>query len=182
LQWIQRLHAHGLLPSVFQPDDATHTLRAYVRQRANLVRLSGQHVQRMQKALELMNLKLTTVLGDVTGVTGLKIIRAIVAGERDPQVLAQLRDRRCKRKAAEIAIALDGRYRPENVTELRLCLKMWDHYQESIADMDRTIDTHLKAVRRATALPPLAPQPRVRGKKPSAWTSPPSRGSTPSTP
>src|SRR5262249_8773169 len=72
-QWIQRLHSHGLLPAVFQPDEATHTLRDYVRQRANLVRLSGQHVQRMQKALELMNLKLTAVLGDVTGVTGLKI-------------------------------------------------------------------------------------------------------------
>ena len=88
-QWIQRLHTHGLLPSVFQPDDATHTLRDYVRQRANLVRLGAQHVQRMQKALELMNLKLTGVLGDVTGVTGLKIIRAIVAGERDPQALAR---------------------------------------------------------------------------------------------
>jgi len=97
------------LPSVFQPDDATQTLRSYVRQRANLVRLSAQHIQRMQKALELMNLKLTTVLGDITGVTGLKIIRAIVAGERDPHVLAKLRDRRCQRAAAVIAQALDGR-------------------------------------------------------------------------
>ena len=87
-QWIQRLHKHGLLPSIFQPDEATQTLRDYVRQRANLVRLSGQHIQRMQKALELMNLKLTKVLGDVTGVTGLKIIRAILAGERDPLELA----------------------------------------------------------------------------------------------
>src|SRR5207244_7207891 len=71
-QWIQRLHQHGLLPPIFQPDEATQTLRDYVRQRANLVRLSGQHIQRMQKALELMNLKLTKVLDDVTGVTGLK--------------------------------------------------------------------------------------------------------------
>src|SRR5947209_465109 len=70
-QWIQRLHRHGLLPSVFKPDEATQTLRDLVRQRANHVRLSGQHIQRMQKALELMNLKLTRVLGDVTGVTGL---------------------------------------------------------------------------------------------------------------
>jgi transposase len=165
-QWIRRLHALGLLPSVFQPDDATHTLRAYVRQRANLVRLGAQHVQRMQKALELMNLKLTTVLGDVTGVTGLKIIRAIVAGERDPQVLARLRDRRCKHTGVEIATALDGRYRAEHVTELRLCLKMWDAYQEAIADLDRTIDTHLKAMRRQTELPPLPKQTRMRGRKP----------------
>jgi transposase len=165
-QWIRRLHAHGMLPSVFQPDDATHTLRAYVRQRANLVRLGAQHVQRMQKALELMNLKLTTVLGDVTGVTGLKIIRAIVAGERDPQVLARMRDRRCKHTADQIATALDGRYRPEFVTELRLCLKMWDAYQEAIADLDKTIDAHLKVMRRPAALPPLPKQTRVRGRKP----------------
>ncbi len=165
-QWIQRLHTHGMLPSVFQPDEATHTLRSYVRQRGNLVRLGAQHVQRMQKALELMNLKLTTVLGDVTGVTGLKIIRAIVAGERDPQVLAKMRDRRCKHSAAEIATALDGRYRAEYVTELRLCLKMWDAYQEAITDLDRTIEAHLKAVRRTTALPPLPEQTRVRGRKP----------------
>ena len=121
-QWIQRLHKHGLLPSVFQPDEATQTLRSYVRQRANLVRLSGQHIQRMQKALELMNLKLTKVLGDVTGVTGLKIIRAILKGERAPEKLAQLRDRRCKHQEAEIAQALDGRYRPEHLLELELCL------------------------------------------------------------
>jgi transposase len=155
-----------MLPSVFQPDDATHTLRDYVRQRANLVRLSAQHVQRMQKSLELMNLKLTKVLGDVTGVTGLKIIRAIVAGERDPLTLAKLRDRRCKHTAVEIATALDGRYRPEHVTELRLCLKMWDAYQEAIAELDQSIAAHLRAMRRKSALPPLAKQTRVRGKKP----------------
>jgi transposase len=165
-QWIQRLHRHGLLPSVFQPDDATQTLRSYVRQRANLVRLSGQHVQRMQKALELMNLKLTTVLGDVTGVTGLKIIRAIVAGERDPRVLAKLRDRRCRKAEPEIAIALDGRYRPEHVTELRGCLAMWDKYQEVVAELDAEIAAQLRAMRRDSPLPPLPPQPRVRGRKP----------------
>jgi len=108
-QWIQRLHRHGLLPSIFQPDEATQTLRDLVRQRANHVRLSGQHIQRMQKALELMNLKLTKVLGDITGVTGLKILRAIVAGERDPLKLAKLRDRRCNHTVEEIAIALTGR-------------------------------------------------------------------------
>ena len=70
-------------------------MRDYVSQRSNLVRLSGQHIRQMQKALELMNLKLTKVIGDITGVTGLKIIRAILAGERDPQALAKLRDRRC---------------------------------------------------------------------------------------
>jgi transposase len=165
-QWIQRLHRHGLLPSVFQPDEATQTLRDLVRQRANHVRLSGQHIQRMQKALELMNLKLTKVLGDVTGVTGLKIIRAIVAGERDPVVLAKLRDRRCQHSLAEIATALDGRYRLEHVTELKLNLAMWEHYQTVIAELDEVIAKQLHQMRKQTVLPPLPPKPRVRGRKP----------------
>lgn len=165
-QWIRRLHAHGLLPGVFQPDEPTQTLRSYVRQRANLVRLSGQHVQRMQKALALMNLKLTAVLGDITGVTGLKVIRAIVAGERDPAKLSRLRDRRCQRSAADIAVALDGRYRPEHVTELTLCLRMWDAYQGAVAELDGVIAAHLATMRRSAALPPLPPKPRVRGRKP----------------
>lgn len=165
-QWIQRLHKIGLLPSIFQPDDATHALRDYVRQRANLVRLSGQHIQRMQKALELMNLKLTKVLGDITGVTGLKIIRAILAGQRDPQRLAKLRDRRCKHAEPEIAAALDGRYRAEHLTELRSCLLLWEKYQEVIAAVDDAIAAQLRSMARQTALPPLPPKPRVRGKKP----------------
>jgi transposase len=165
-QWVQRLHKHGLLPSVFQPDEATQTLRSYVRQRANLVRLSAQHVQRMQKALGLMNLKLTTVLGDITGVTGLKIIRAILAGVRDPHALARLRDRRCRHAEPEIATALDGRYRPEHLTELRCCLAMWDRYQEVIGELDGVIAAQLRAMRRESALPPLPPKPRVRGRKP----------------
>jgi transposase len=165
-QWIQRLHRHGLLPSVFQPDEATQTLRDLVRQRANHVRLSGQHIQRMQKALELMNLKLTKVLGDVTGVTGLKIIKAIVKGERDPQRLAKLRDRRCKHSAEEIAIALDGRYRAEHVTELKLCLKMWEQYQYVIAELDSVIAAQLRAMKPTRELAPLGPKPRVRGRKP----------------
>jgi transposase len=165
-QWIQRLHAHGLLPPIFQPDEATHTLRDYVRQRANLVRLSGQHIQRLQKALELMNLKLTKVLGDVTGVTGLKVLRAILAGERDPKALARLRDRRCKHSAAEIAQALEGRYRPEHLCELRLCLRLWEQYQSAIAELDGVIAGQLRTMARHTELPPLPPKPRVRGRKP----------------
>jgi transposase len=165
-QWIQRLHKLGMLPSTFQPDDATQTLRDYVRQRANHVRLSGQHIQRMQKALELMNLKLTQVLGDVTGVTGLKILRAIVQGERDPRQLAKLRDRRCQHTVAEIAQALDGRYRPEHVLELKLCLTMWEHYQKVIAELDQAIDQQLQKMHAKNNLPPLAPKPRKRGRKP----------------
>jgi transposase len=165
-QWIQRLHRHGLLPSIFQPDEGTQTLRDLVRQRANHVRLSGQHIQRMQKALVLMNLKLTKVLGDVTGVTGLKIIRAIVAGERDPFQLAKLRDRRCQHSLEEIATALDGRYRLEHLVELKLNLAVWEHYQTVIAELDTVIDNQLKTLKRQNQLPPLPPQTRKRGRKP----------------
>jgi transposase len=165
-QWIQRLHKHGMLPAIFQPDDNTQALRHYVRHRANLVRLSGQHIQRMQKALQSMNLKLTKVLGDVTGVTGLKIIRAILAGERDPQKLAQLRHYRCQHSAAEIAQALDGRYRPEFIRELRSSLRLWENHQEVIAEVDGDIAEHLKIMRSQSTLPPLPRKPRVRGKKP----------------
>ena len=165
-QWIQRLHERGLLPPVFQPDAATQALRDYVRQRADFVRPSGRHVQRMQKALALMNLKLTKVLGDVTGVTGLKIVRAILAGERDPKALAALRDRRCKSAAADIADALDGRYRPEFVSELRHCLSLWEKYGEVVAELDAEVAAHLRAMTRKSGLPPLPAKPRVRGKKP----------------
>jgi transposase len=165
-QWIQRLHKLGLLPSIFQPNEATHGLRDYVRQRANLVRLSGQHIQRLQKALESLNLKLTKVLGDITGVTGLKIIRAIVAGQRDPVELAKLRDRRCQHTAAEMAEALDGRYRPEFLSELRSSLRLWDSYQEVIAALDADIAAHLRSMQRPTELPALPPRARKRGRKP----------------
>ena len=165
-QWIQRLHSCGLLPPVFQPDEATHTLRDYVRQRGDLVRLSAQHVQRMQKALELMNLKLTNVLGDVTGVTGLKIVRAILAGERDPHALAKLRDKRCKHTREQIAQALEGRYRPEHLCELRLCLALWQEYLKAVAELDDAIDAQLRAMKKTTDLPPLPSRTRVRGRKP----------------
>ena len=165
-QWIQRLHKHGLLPSVFQPDDATQTLRDFVRQRANLVRLSGHHIQRLQKALELMNLKLTSVVEDITGVTGLKIIRAILAGERDPDALAKLRDRRCKKTESEIAIALDGRYRDEHLLELRCCFHLWEQYLAMIAEVDGAIATQLQRMKKTTELPSLPKRKPVRGRRP----------------
>jgi transposase len=165
-QWIQRLHQLGFLPAIFRPDDATHTLRHHVRLRANLVRLAGQFVQRLQKALEEMNLKLTRVLGDVTGVTGLKIIRALLAGQRDPQQLAKLRDRRCRHSAAEIAQALEGRYRPEYLLELSCSLRLWEEFQTTIAQVDQAIAAQLRTMRRHSELPPLEPKPRVRGRKP----------------
>jgi hypothetical protein len=118
-QWLQRLHTFGLLASAFRPAEQVCVLRGYLRQRAMLVAYASRHVQHMQKALTQMNVKLQHVVSDVTGVTGMAIIRAILAGQRDPARLAKLRDRRCKHAEGGIAQALDGRYRPEHLTELR---------------------------------------------------------------
>lgn len=117
-----------------------------------------ERIQRMQKALELMNLKLTKVLSNIVGVTGLKIIQAIIKGERDPHKLARFRDRRCKHSVAEIVAALTGRYRAEHVLELALCFTMWQKYQEVIKKLDEAIEAHLQTMRRQSTLPPLPPR------------------------
>ena len=113
-QWLQQLHTYGLLRGSFHPPAEIAALRAYLRQRERLLDYAAQHVQHMQKALTQMNLKLQHVVSDITGQTGMQIIRAILAGTRDPQVLANYRDRRCRRTVDEIAQALEGHYRPEH--------------------------------------------------------------------
>jgi hypothetical protein len=107
-QWLQQLHTYGLLQGAFRPADEIVVLRSYLRQRAMLIRGAATHIQHMQKALQQMNLLLHHVVTDITGLTGMTIIRAIVAGERDSQVLAQQRDPRCKHSAEVIAKSLEG--------------------------------------------------------------------------
>lgn len=118
-EWLRDLHMVGLLRGSFRPADAIVALRAYLRHRASLVESAGTHVQRMQKALVQMNVQLPLVVSDITGVTGLRILRDIVAGRTDPQALAQHRDYRCHASEAEIVAALTGNYRPEHVFVLR---------------------------------------------------------------
>src|SRR5262249_4534222 len=108
----------GLLSGAFRPDDQICVLRSYLRQRAMLVRYASDHIRHMQKALEQMNVKLTQVVTDITGVTGMGIIRAILGGERDPKRLAALRDERCKNTEETIARALEGNWRSEHLFEL----------------------------------------------------------------
>ena len=96
-QWIQQLHTYGLLAGAFRPPDEICVLRSYLRQREMLTQTASMHIQHMQKALQQMNLLLHNVVSDITGVTGMKIIKAILAGERDPQVLASHRDKHCQR-------------------------------------------------------------------------------------
>src|SRR6202167_2890483 len=113
-QWLQRLHSHGLLRASFRPKGEIAELRAYVRQRERLLEYAASHIQHMQKALTEMNVQLHHVVTDITGVTGLRIIRAILGGERDPEVLARLRHYSCHSSAETIAKALTGSYRTEH--------------------------------------------------------------------
>lgn len=146
-QWIQRLHSYGLLHASFRPEAEMVVLRAYLRQRAMLIEHRAAHTQHMQKALHQMNLQLTQVLSDVTGVTGLAIIRAIVGGERNPQKLAQLRHGRCQRSEADIAKALTGSYRPEHLFALKQALALYDAYSAQLTECDRQIEQQYAALK-----------------------------------
>src|SRR5262249_30895410 len=142
-QWIYRLHSVGLLAAAFRPDEQTCRLRAYLRQRASLVRSASRHVQHMQKALEQMNLKLTEVLSDVTRLTGRAVIRAILRGTRAPERLAKYRDKQCKASEAEIAQALTGSYREEHLFELKLAYEAWQFTLGQVAKVDGQIALQL---------------------------------------
>ena len=139
-QWLQQLHTYGLLQASFRPAEDICALWAMTRHRDNLIRYQAGHIQHMQKALQLMNLKLTQVVSDITGVTGMRIIRAIVAGERDAQRLASLRDRRCAKSEEEIAQALEGHYKAEHLFVLKQALAQYDFYQQQIQECDRELE------------------------------------------
>jgi transposase len=138
-QWLQQLHTYGLLAGAFRPPDEVCVLRSYLRQREMLVQTSSMHIQHMQKALQQMNLLLHNVVSDITGVTGLKIIKAILAGERDPQLLARNRDQGCHNSAATIAKSLVGNYREEHLFALQQAVDLYEIYQAKIADCDHAI-------------------------------------------
>jgi transposase len=163
-QWIHRLHSVGLLAPAFRPDEKTCQLRAYLRQRANLVRQASRHVQHLQKALEQMNLKLTEILSDITGATGRAILRAILRGTRAPEKLARYRDKACKASAAEIAQALTGTYREEHLFELKQAYEAWQFSLKQVEKADEQIALQLGRMKCDRALPPLKPLQRQRRK------------------
>lgn len=142
-QWLQQLHSYGLLAGSFRPQDEICVLRSYIRHRDNLIRTAGTHVQRMQKALTQMNLQLHRVISDITGKTGLKIIRAMIAGEQNPQTLAALRDGRIRRTEEEIAAAMTGDYRKEHLFVLQQELQLYEFYQQQISRCDQQIEEYL---------------------------------------
>jgi transposase len=142
-QWLQRLHSHGLLSGSFRPQDDICVLRSYVRQRDALVKSAGTHIQRMQKALDQMNIKLHKVVRDITGETGMRIIKAIIAGERDPQKLASLKDYRVRASTQQIARALQGDFRPEHLFALQQEMRLYEVYRSEIATCEAAIREHL---------------------------------------
>ena len=145
-QWIQRLHEHGLLRASFRPHESIVALRSYLRHRERMVEFAASHIQHMQKALMQMNLQLHHVVSDITGATGMKIIRAILQGIKDAATLATFRDVRCRASEETIHKALTGNYRAEHLFALRQALELYDTYQAKIADCDKEVESALAAL------------------------------------
>jgi transposase len=163
-QWLQQLHQHGLLRGSFRPRDGIVQLRAYLRHRERLVDYAASHIQHMQKALMQMNIQLQHVVADITGVTGMRIIRAIVSGIHAPQKLAEYRDVRCAASPQTIAAALTGNYRSEHLFALRQALELYDFHQAKIAECDAEIEAALQHLNQERETP-KEPLPAVRHAK-----------------
>ena len=159
-QWLQQLHTYGLLAGAFRPPEQLCVLRSYLRQKEMLTQAAAQHIQHMQKALQQMNLLLHNVVSDITGLTGMKIIKAILSGERDPQVLARNRHERCQNSSETIAQSLVGNYRDEHLFALRQALELYEIYQAKISDCEAAIIKQLNSQPDHTdGAPPSADKP-----------------------
>ena len=161
-QWLQRLHSYGLLTASFRPADQVVVLRSYLRQRQMLISYGGQHIQHMQKALEQMNVKLAEVVSDITGVTGMTIIKAILQGQRDPLELAKLRNDKCKRTEAQIARALYGNWRAEHLFALEQAVSLYETYQRHLRECDARLEAHLQTFEDKSGGEVLPRKPRQR--------------------
>jgi transposase len=166
-QWLQRLHTYGLLSGSFRPEDSICVLRSLWRHRNTLVRYASSHVQHMQKSLTEMNIQLHKVISDITGLTGMRIIRAILTGERDLLKLAQMKDPRIKSTTDTIAKALEGHYRHEHLFALQQAVELYDIYQQKIEDCDRQIEQYLTQLDSKVDLESNSmPAPAKQNKKP----------------
>src|ERR1700733_2931999 len=143
-QWLQQLGTFGLMKGAFRPADAILPLRAYLRQRDMLIKSASSHILHMQKALTQMNLHLHNVISDITGTTGMAIIRKIVEGVTDPKALAALRNERCRNPIEVIEASLVGNYRKEHLFSLQQALELYDYYTQKIVECDRQIEEAAK--------------------------------------
>jgi transposase len=171
-QWLQQLHSFGLLSASFRPNDEICVLRAYWRHRDNLIRYGAAQVQHMQKALEQMNVQLHKVISDITGVTGLRIIDAILDGERDRTKLAALKDHRIRSSQDRIAKALEGDYRSEHLFVLSQAVKTYRFYQQQIAECDQQIEAYITGLDDRVDVTQIPLPPPESGRKPSGSHQP----------
>ena len=163
-EWLQELHSVGLLRGSFRPKAEIVAMRSYLRHRETLVQTAATCMNRVEKALLQMNLQLHLVVSDLTGQTGLRILRDIVSGEHDPRKLSRHRDARCKASEDEIAGALTGHYRPEYLFVLKQNLDLFDSIQRQISDCDAEVEQHLAIL--ATRLKaPSSPLPAPRSRR-----------------
>ncbi len=158
-QWLQYLHSVGLLHASFRPPAAVCAVRSLVRHRESLVRTGCEHLQRLQKALDQMNVQVHHAVSDITGETGLAILDAIVAGKRDATVLAKLRNYRCKKSESEIAAALRGDWKPEHLFVLRHCLEAWRYHQTLVAQCEAEMQVYMRLLETQSSAP-LPPPPK----------------------
>jgi transposase len=163
-QWLQKLHQFGLLRGSFRPGEHIASLRAYLRHRERLIEYAAAHIQHMQKALMQMNVQLHHVVSDITGATGMKIMRDIIGGQRSPARLATHRDIRCKKSEETLTAALTGNYRDEHVFALKQAVELYEFYQGRIAECDREIEQALARLNQKKACPDTA-LPKARHRK-----------------
>ena len=167
-QWLQKLHTFGLLNNSFQPTEEIWVLRTYMRQREKLVAVAGTCTQHIQKALTEMNIQLANVISDISGMTGMAILRAIVSGEKNPRALARLKGERIHASREEIAQSLEGTWRQELLFVLEQSLALYDLYQQKIAECTLRIECHLKSMGSKTTADPQ-PLPNGRGHRKQPW-------------
>ncbi len=163
-QWIQLLHACGLLRGSFRPGDDICRLRALIRERNNIVDNRSDWIRRMQKSLDQMNVCVHHAVSDISGATGMTIIRAIVSGERDPKVLAHLRDRRCLKSEDQIAEELTGNWRDEHLFNLKQALKVYDELCSIVAVYDAEILNLIEILQPHESQDSTAPPPASKAK------------------
>jgi hypothetical protein len=160
-QWIQQLHSYGLLRPCFIPDDAIRQLRTYVRLRNDHISMASQHIQHMQKALDLMNVKLHNVISQIHGKSGMRVLKAIVKGESNPEALSALcEDSILKKKRTEVIASLKGNFRQEHIFALEQAIAAYEFYQDQLAQCDKQIEELLEQFTEERPIPPDIKKPK----------------------
>src|SRR5216684_3391685 len=167
-QWLQYLHSVGLLRASFRPPGFICAIRSLWRHRSSLIQMAAEHVLHMQKALDQMNLQIHRVLNDITGLSGLRILDAILAGERDPVNLARLCHSGVKSSQDTIAKSLEGDYRPEHLFALRQSLAAFHYYQQLVVEVDQEIQRQLGSLETAPTAKPTVPK-RTKASAFASW-------------